>query len=168
MMTTLAVLLLTACLVVGLVLIPLGLPGLWLMVLGVLGYGWMTDFRTVTLALVVAVVALAIVGEIIEAWVGFRLAKRYGGSNRAGWGALIGGLAGAVIGVPVPVVGSVIGGFLGTFIGAVAFEYTASRHGPTAWGAGWGAVVGRGVAAAMKLALGLVIAVLGVYAALRA
>ena len=168
MMTTLAVLLLTACLVVGLVLIPLGLPGLWLMVLGVLGYGWMTDFRTVTLALVVAVVALAVVGEIIEAWVGFRLAKRYGGSNRAGWGALIGGLAGAVIGVPVPVVGSVIGGFLGTFIGAVAFEYTASRHGPTAWGAGWGAVVGRGVAAAMKLALGLVIAVLGVYAALRA
>ena len=35
------------CSLVGLVLVPLGLPGLWVMVLGVLGYGWLTAFRSV-------------------------------------------------------------------------------------------------------------------------
>ena len=29
----------------GLLLIPFGLPGLWLIVLGILAYGWLTDFR---------------------------------------------------------------------------------------------------------------------------
>jgi hypothetical protein len=34
--------------------------------------------------------------------------------------------------------------------------------------AGWGAVLGRAIAAALKIALGLVIAVVGVFAVLRA
>src|ERR1041385_5528469 len=75
----------------GLILVPLGLPGLWIMVGGVLAYGWMTDFRTVTVAMIGIVLALAFLGEIIDNWIGFRFAKRYCGSSRAGWGALIGG-----------------------------------------------------------------------------
>ena len=47
---TLAVLLLALCLVVGLVLVPLGLPGLWVMVGGVVGYGALTGFRTIGIA----------------------------------------------------------------------------------------------------------------------
>jgi hypothetical protein len=30
-------------------MVPLGLPGLWVMMLGVLSYGWFTDFQTVGL-----------------------------------------------------------------------------------------------------------------------
>src|SRR5512146_2241613 len=119
---SLAVLLLVACCLAGLVLLPFGLPGLWVMVLGVLASGWLTDFRTVTTGLIIMVVGLALAGEVLEAWLGFRFAERYGGSRRAGWGALVGGLAGAVIGVPVPLIGvpvpligSVIGGFVGAF-----------------------------------------------------
>ncbi|HEY7686443.1 MAG TPA: DUF456 domain-containing protein [Gemmatimonadales bacterium] len=155
------------CFVIGLVLVPLGLPGLWVMVIGVIGYGWLTDFRTVGVATIAVVLALAFVGEIIEMWVGFRLTKRYGGSNRAGWGALIGGIIGAVIGVPVPIIGSVIGAFVGSFAGAMLFEYTLSATTSTAVRAGWGAVLGRAAAAAVKIALGLVIAVIGLFAALR-
>ena len=155
------------CFVIGLVLVPLGLPGLWVMVIGVIGYGWLTDFRTVGVATIVLVLVLAFLGEIIEMWVGFRLTKRYGGSNRAGWGALIGGIIGAVIGVPVPIIGSVIGAFVGSFAGAMLFEYTLSATTSTAVRAGWGAVLGRAAAAAVKIALGLVIAVIGVFAALR-
>jgi uncharacterized protein YqgC (DUF456 family) len=162
----LTVLLLGLLFLAGLVLIPLGLPGLWVMVLALLGYGWLTDFHTVSLTLIAVVVGLAVVGEIVEAWVGFRFARRYGGSNRAGWGALVGGLVGAAVGVPVPVIGSVIGGFFGAFVGAALFEYTKARQTGIALGAGWGAVLGRAGAAAAKLALGIVIAVLGLYAAI--
>src|SRR5881296_3659046 len=164
---TLATLVLALCCLAGLVLVPLGLPGLWVMVAGVVGYGWLTDFRSVGVATIVAVVGLAFLGEIIEGWLGFRFARTFGGSRRSAWGALVGGIIGAVLGVPVPIVGSVIGAFLGSFAGAALFEYSVSRTPDTAVRAGWGAVVGRATAAAAKIALGVVIAVLGVIAAVR-
>ncbi len=151
----------------GLLIIPFGLPGLWVMVLGVVGYGWLTDFQAVTAWTVGLVLALAVLGEVIEAWLGFRFARRYGGSRRAGWGALAGGLIGAVVGVPVPLIGSVIGGFVGAFAGAALLEYTRARRTDAAAGAGWGAVLGRAAAAAVKMALGIVIAVIAVVAAVR-
>jgi uncharacterized protein YqgC (DUF456 family) len=152
---------------VGLVLIPLGLPGLWVIVLGILGYGWLTDFRTIGVGLLTVVLLLALLGEAVEAWVGYRFARRYGGSSRAGWGALAGGLVGAIVGVPVPLIGSVIGGFVGAFAGAALFEYSRARHSEGAVKAGWGAMLGRAVAAAVKMAVGVVMVVMGVFAALR-
>lgn len=160
-------LLLASVFLVGLVLIPLGLPGLWVMVLAIIAYGWATDFRSVTLTILLLVIGLAFLGEIVEAWVGFRYAKRYGGSRRAGWGALIGGLVGAVVGIPIPIVGSVVGSFLGSFLGAAAFEYTGTTSADRALGAGWGALLGRAWATAAKTALGLVIAIVGLFAAVR-
>jgi uncharacterized protein len=152
----LAVLLLAVAGAAGLLLIPLGLPGLWLIVLGILSYGWLTDFRTLTAGLVALAVGLALLGEAVEAWIGFRFARRYGGSRRAGWGALAGGLIGAVVGVPVPIIGSVIGGFVGAFAGAAVFEYTRERASDGAVRAGWGAVLGRAAAVALKMGLAVV------------
>ena len=165
-MTLIAMLLLALLSLAGLAMIPLGLPGLWVMVGGILVYGWVTDFRSVTVTMIVIVLGLAFLGELVENWIGFRYAKRYGGSTRSGWGALVGGLVGAAIGVPVAIIGSVIGAFLGSFIGAAVFEYTSSRHAGLATLAGWGAVLGRAAGAAIKIALGLVIAVIGLYAVL--
>lgn len=165
-MDALAVAILIAAVGGGLILVPLGLPGLWVMVGGILLYGWLTDFRTLGVALILIVLGLAFFGEIIESWLGFRFAKRYGGSSRSGWGALIGGIVGAIVGVPIPVIGSVIGAFLGSFVGAALFEYTASRSLDVATRAGWGSVVGRAAAAAAKIALGVIIAVIAAFAAL--
>ncbi|HYL54788.1 MAG TPA: DUF456 domain-containing protein [Gemmatimonadales bacterium] len=162
-----AVVVLAACGIVGLLLIPFGLPGLWVMVVGYLAFGWLTQFRSESIATIAIALALAFAGEIVESWLGFRFARRFGGSHRAGWGALIGGLVGAVVGVPIPVVGSVIGAFVGSFAGAALFEYAYSRRAVVAVGAGWGAVVGRAAAAAGKIALGLVIGVLSLVAVLR-
>src|SRR2546430_516924 len=61
---TLATLLLALCLLAGLVLLPLGLPGLWVMVAGVAGYGWLTDFRSVGVTTIALVLGLALVGEV--------------------------------------------------------------------------------------------------------
>jgi uncharacterized protein len=165
-MDVLAISILVLGLVAGLLLIPLGLPGLWVMVGAILLYGWLSDFRSLSVALIAIVVAVALIGEIVESWLGFRFAKRYGGSSRSGWGALIGGIVGAIVGVPVPVIGSVIGAFLGSFVGAALFEWSASRRLGVATRAGWGSVVGRAAAAAVKIALGVVIAVIAAFAAL--
>jgi uncharacterized protein YqgC (DUF456 family) len=141
------ILLLVAAGLVGLVLIPLGLPGLWVILLGIIGYGWLTDFRTLSVWFLGLAIALAFLGEVLESWIGFRFARRYGGSSRAGWGALVGGLIGAIVGVPVPIVGSVVGGFVGAFVGAAVF--------------------GRAAAAAIKMALGIVLVVASLFLALR-
>jgi uncharacterized protein YqgC (DUF456 family) len=163
---TLLTWLMAACFVAGLALVALGLPGLWLMVIAVAAYGFLTDFQQIGTWTIVTVVALAGVAEVIEAWLGFGMARRYGGSKRAGWGALLGGLVGAIIGVPVPIIGSVIGAFVGAFAGAVVFEYSKSGA-STAVRAGWGALVGRVAATAAKIGVGLVIAVVALFAAIR-
>jgi len=164
---TLAVLLLALCCTTGLLLVPLGLPGLWVMAGGVLAYGALTGFRTIGIATMAVVLGLALLGEIVEWWVGFGLTERYGGSRRSGWGALVGGIVGAMVGVPVPIVGSVIGAFIGAFGGAALFEYSSSRTPTVAVRAGWGAVLGRAAGAAAKIALGVVIAVIGTFAAVK-
>src|SRR5437773_3628722 len=129
-------LLLGGCCLLGLVLVPLGLPGLWIMVAGIVGYGWLTDFRSVGVATIGAALGLAFLGEIVEAWLGFRLARAYGGSRRAAWGALAGGLVGGAAGGPLPVVGGGVGAFVGSFVGGALFGYSGSA--PT------GAAVPRG------------------------
>jgi uncharacterized protein YqgC (DUF456 family) len=147
-------------------MIPLGLPGLWIMVGGIIAYGWLTAFRTVGIATIAIALAIAFAGELVDNWLGFRFAKRYGGSRRAGWGALLGGLVGAAIGVPVAIVGSVIGAFIGSFVGAAIFEYTHSRQAGVATRAGWGALLGRVAGTAVKIAFGLALVVIGVFAAI--
>jgi uncharacterized protein len=166
MTSTLLAILLGAVFLVGLALVALGLPGLWLIVAAVVAFGAITGFKGIGLATIFIVLALAVVGEVLEAWLGFGLARRYGGSKRAGWGALLGGLVGAIVGVPVPVIGSVIGAFAGAFAGAVVFEYSRSDAG-TAVRAGWGALVGRVAATAAKISVGVVMAVVALFAALR-
>src|SRR2546421_6921839 len=104
-MTTLALVLLIGLGLAGLAMIPLGLPGLWVMVGGILAYGWLTGFRSVGVATIAIVLGLAFLGEIIENWIGFRYAKRYGGSTRSRWGGLLRGLIGGLVGGAVAVVG---------------------------------------------------------------
>ncbi len=159
--------LLAAAGIAGLLLIPFGLPGLWLILLGILAYGWLTDFHTVTVGLIALAVGLALAGEAVETWIGFRFAQRYGGSKRAGWGALVGGLIGVAVGVPLPVVGSVIGGFLGAFASAALFEYSRARTSGGAVRAGWGAVLGRAAAVGVKMGLGVVMLAAALWLAVR-
>ena len=88
----LAVLLVTVS-IAGLVLIALGLPGLWVIVAAVVIGGTVTGFHTIGAGTIAIVIALALLGELFELWFGYGLARRYGGSKRAGWGALLGRVA---------------------------------------------------------------------------
>lgn len=150
----------------GLLLIPFGLPGTWVQVAAVAVYGAATGWETVGWPTVAFLAAIALVAEVFEWVLGARYARRYGGSPRAAWGAILGGIAGAIAGVPVPVIGSVIGAFVGAFVGAAALELTRSPDARAALRVGWGAFVGRLVATAVKSAIGVAIAAVALFSAL--
>lgn len=150
----------------GLLLIPFGLPGTWVQVGAVAAFAALTDFHTVGWMTIAMVVALAVAGEVIEFTLGGRYARKYGGSRRAAWGAILGGLVGAFIGVPIFLVGSVIGAFVGAFVGAAVMEWTRSPDHRAALRVGWGAFVGRMVAIATKSAIGVAIAAVALFSAL--
>lgn len=145
----------TAVMVLGLLLVPLGIPGLWVMVAALVGavllgapVGWLT---------VLGLALLAGVAELGE-YLAVKLAsERWGGSSRAFWGAVAGGLVGGLVGAPVPVAGSLVGVMAGTFAGAMAVAWVESRDAGGAVQVGWGALLGRAAAAATKTAAGLAI-----------
>jgi uncharacterized protein YqgC (DUF456 family) len=158
--------LLAIILVISLILIPLGLPGTWIMVAAALGYWILVPTGGVGMVTVIGTGVLALIGEIIEFSLSGRYARKYGGSRRASWGAIIGGIVGAFVGVPVPIVGPVIGGFLGSFAGALVGEMSRGSGGGAATRVAWGALIGRVVAAAAKVAIGIVMIVWIIVAAM--
>ena len=151
------VLLLAAVCLLSLFMIPLGLPGTWVMIAAGVGYSILVPNSIGVFALIGTTV-LAVAGEIFEFTLAGKYARKYGGSRRASWGAIIGGTVGAIVGVPIPIVGPIIGAFAGAFIGALVFEYSRAADHRTATRVAWGALIGRVVAAALKVAIGFAIA----------
>lgn len=155
------ILLLGAILLASLLLIPLGLPGTWLMVAAAFGYELLVPRGGIGPWTVVGITVLAVIGEVIEWSLSARYARKYGGSRRAGWGAILGGMIGAFMGVPIPIpfVGSMVGAFVGAFVGALVLEYTKVKSAAGATRVAWGAFIGRVVAAAAKVGIGFLIVV---------
>lgn len=158
MIPTLVAVLLVLLMAGSLLLVPLGLPGIWIMVLVLLGMTLVGEVAWITWGVLAA---LALMAEIIEwatvAWMG----KRYGGSSRAFWGALAGGFLGVVIGMPIPIVGPLLAGIVGTFLGAAALTLHETRSLETASRVGWGTALARILVVGVKTAVGLVILVVG-------
>lgn len=152
---------------VGFVLTAIGLPGTWVFLAAASVSFLLDPTGPVAWWAIVAGVALALVAEAIEWVAASRYARKYGGSQRAAWGALLGGVAGAIVGVPVLLVGPLVGALLGTFVGALVAEYSVRGIGGGAERVAWGALVGRIVATVAKLGFGIVIAVLVLASAWR-
>lgn len=144
----------------GVALIPLGLPGLWLIVAVTLGLV-LAGHLAWTAALLVVIVA--VVAEAVELLVVSRFGRVYGGSRRAFWGAVLGGMAGLFVGVPVPIVGPVLTAFVGTFLGAGIVTLLETRSIGRSARVGWGVVLARTVAVGLKVAVAVgVIASVGI------
>lgn len=158
------VLLLAAVLLLGLLLIPFGLPGTLVILGAAIGYSVLVK-GSIGLFTLVCVGALLVVGEVIEWTLTAKYTRQYGGSRRASWGAIVGGMVGAIVGVPVPIIGSVIGAFVGAFAGAFAAEVTGGSTGAAATRVATGAIIGRAVAAAMKVGIGVAMAAWILFAA---
>lgn len=148
----------------ALLVIPLGLPGLWIMI-GVAAVGAIVgEIGVLTL---IACVLIATIAELIEFFLVKRLTRQYGGSPKAFWGALVGGFVGVLIGAPIPIIGSVIAGVLGSFAGAALVTYAETKELLAAHRVGWGAVLGRMLTAVAKTAAGIAILAIAAAGLLR-
>ena len=150
-------LILGAVLALSLFMIPLGLPGLWIMIASAFAYRFLVP-GSIGIFTLVLIVVIGIIAEVFEFTMAGRYAKKYGGSRRASWGAIIGGTIGAFLGVPIPVVGPIIGGLLGAFAGALAGEMSRGEQAGNSTRVATGAMIGRAVAAAMKTGVGVIVA----------
>ena len=148
----------TLLMLLALFLIPLGLPGLWIMV-ALVGVG--AFMNEVGAGVLFTVVAAAAVAELLEFLIVKRFSSRYGGTNAAFWGAVIGGFLGVIIGMPIPIIGPLVAGIVGSFLGAGAAAYYQSRDLVAAGRVGWGVVLARLVAAVAKVGAAIIILVVG-------
>jgi uncharacterized protein YqgC (DUF456 family) len=154
-----ALLILAGVIILSLILIVLGLPGLWIMVASAVTYNLIVPGEPIGWVTLIAVAVLAFVAELLEFTLTGRYARKYGGSRRAGWGAILGGIVGAIVGIPVPIVGSVIGAFIGSFLGALIAEFTGGSSAGEATRVAKGALIGRVVSTALKIGIGFTIGV---------
>lgn len=154
-----SLLLLAGTLLLCLFIIPLGLPGTWLMVIAAWAYNYLVPGDPVGIWTVLGTSVLALIAEGLEFSLAASYTRKYGGSRRASWGAVIGGVTGAIIGIPIPLIGSMIGAFAGAFVGAWVFEKSRGKEGENATRVATGALIGRVVASAMKVGIGLVMIV---------
>lgn len=144
----------------GLVMIPLGLPGLWVVVAALLAGAALLEAIGWTLPLVG--LGAAAVAEGVELLTVRAMGKRYGGSPRAFWGAILGGMAGLFVGLPVPLIGPLVTGFLGTFAGAWLVTFLETKDLRASGRVGWGVVLARTIAVGLKVGVG--VALLGALA----
>jgi uncharacterized protein YqgC (DUF456 family) len=152
-------LILAAVIILSLILIVLGLPGLWIMVATAVVYNMIVPGDPIGWVSLIAVAVLALIAELLEFTMTGRYARKYGGSRRAGWGAIIGGMIGAVVGFPVPIVGPVIGAFVGSFAGALIAELTGGASAGDATRVAKGALIGRVVSTMLKIGIGFTIGI---------
>ena len=142
----------------GLALNLAGLFGNWV-ILGAVAAAWAgTGFERFGPGTLLALAALAALGEVAETAASGYGAARFGGGRGAVAASLAGCVAGAVLGTPLfPVVGTLAGACAGAFGGAALYELlvrgkTAADSART----GAGAALGRIGGLAVKLGLGLV------------
>ena len=154
-----ALIILAGVILLSLVLIVLGLPGLWIMVASAVTYNLIVPGDPIGWFTLVAVAVLALVAELLEFTMTGRYARKYGGSRRAGWGAIIGGMIGAFVGFPVPIVGPIIGAFVGSFCGALVAELTSGASAGDASRVAKGALIGRVMSTVLKIGIGFTIGV---------
>jgi uncharacterized protein len=154
-----ALLILAVVILLSLVLIVLGLPGLWIMVASAVTYNLIVPGEPIGWFTLVAVAILALLAELLEFTMTGSYARKYGGSRRAGWGAIIGGMIGAFVGFPVPIVGPVIGAFIGSFCGALVAELTGGASAGDATRVAKGALIGRVMSTVLKIGIGFTIGV---------
>jgi uncharacterized protein YqgC (DUF456 family) len=161
-----ALLLVVAC-CIGWLLSLVTLPGNWLIVGFAALFAWLVPVeggRGLSWKCVIALVVLAVIGEVIEFAAGAAGAAKQGASKRSVALSMIGAIAGSILGLmagsPVPVIGSfvmaLVGGALGAFGGAYLGEAWKGRPEEHRVAAGRGAFTGRIWGTMGKLAVGAV------------
>ncbi len=146
---------------VGVVMVALQLPGTWLMLLATGLVAWwqwdgLPEQRLIGWWVLASLLALAVLGEIVEAVAGALGARKAGGTKRGALLAIVGGIAGAIAGtflIPIPIIGTLLGAALGAGAMSMLGDKWAGRSYGDAFRAGRGAAVGKFAGSVGKLVI---------------
>jgi len=159
MFELLLVSLLTLLTMGGFVANVLGLPGNWMIVAMAAACWWLIapdQASYVGTGPLVAIIVIALIGELLEFIAGALGASRVGGSKRGTVLAIFGSIGGAILGlffgnlIPIPIIGPVIAslvlGASGAFAGAVTGERWVGKNWDQSFEVGnaafWGRLLG--------------------------
>ncbi len=147
--------------VAGLISHVFGFPGNFIILADSILFGWYDGFKEVTIKILIVLLALALLGELVEFVLGILGAKKYKSSNKAIVGSIVFGIIGGILGIPFFFgIGAVIGAFVGAFIGAFLVEFLLEKNVDRAVKSGWGAFVGRLGGTFFKGAIGIAMIVI--------
>lgn len=161
------VLLCILILVISLGLNAFGAPGNWIMLVFASLYSWLMPNESpydIGIFIILIVLLLAIIGEILEFFMGALSTKKAGGTKRGVWfsviGSIIGSLAGIFIGIPIPIIGSLIAALLfsglGALLGAYYGECVEGKNYKEAWKVGVSSFIGRILGSLFKIICGFI------------
>jgi len=138
-----------------------GLPGNWLIVVSTWLFAWWRRDQSVfSIYTLIAITALAVVGELFEFFGGMHGAKRAGASWSGSIAALAGAITGAILGtflIPILFLGTLFGACLGAGLGAWALEFSRGKKMEQSVRYAVGAGLGEFLGITSKFALGIVI-----------
>jgi len=159
-MDILYIVLFVIALLVGLVAVPLGFPGTFIILAAAFLYALATEFAAITWTTLAILLAAALLAEGVEAVTGLVGARKYGSGKLGIAASIVGGIAGAVMGAPLFFgLGAIPGALAGAFGAAVLAELVRGRSSREAFRAGWGTFLGRLAGTAIKGALAVAMAV---------
>lgn len=145
-------------LILSLILLFVGLPGIWLILIITGVWAFFVQAPSIfSLSFFVPLVLLAVIGEIAEFFAGYYGTKRFGGSSKGGLGGIIGGFIGAIFGAAFLFgFGAIPGAFAGAFAGCFVVEKVLNASSTeNAVSAAWGTTLGRFGGLMVKLGLGI-------------
>jgi len=136
-----------------------GLPANWLM-LGLIGI-WKyiyPDTENMDWIFFTILIALAIIGEVLEFFLQVIKARKYGSTSSGIFAGMIGAIIGAIVLSPLFFgLGALIGALLGAWIGCYIMELCKGRTNKEARSAAFGTMVGRFLGTVCKCGIGGVI-----------
>jgi len=145
----------------GIVIIPFGIPGTFVIVGNALVFAWLTNFSEVTWKFLGLLLLIAVAVEVLEFFIGAATAGKYGASRLGMLGAIVGGFLGAIWGTGiVPLLGTLLGAFAGAFAGATLFEYINTKDFEKSVQVGFGAFLGTVGGKLTKIAVAVAMVVM--------
>lgn len=141
-----------------------GLPGNYGMMFVLAGIALRTGFTLISVELLTGLIALLILGEVVEFLAGYLSAKR----QKAGWkaqlAALVGAIAGGSFGSGIlPVVGSLIGVACGAYAGTYIMVYYDRRNGGDAKRIAMKVAVAQAIGTATKICISILVVSIVLY-----
>lgn len=140
----------------SLILLFIGLPGNWVIVIITAAWTFFTDSPAMNWQVMLVMLVLALAGEVAEFLAGHFGTKRFGGTSKGSLGGIIGGLVGGILCAPIFFgLGALLGALAGGFIGCFLFEKMYGMGMGGSAKSALGATIGRFGGFIMKLAVGV-------------